>query len=62
MTMDQPSSSGFGDFGGTYSSDPFTSTSPPTRSDPDVDWSVFENAGMNHPKFNKSSFFFLSIF
>jgi len=41
MTMDQPS--GFGDFG-TYSSDPFTSTSPPINSDPDVDWSVFENA------------------
>ncbi|CAF1244625.1 unnamed protein product [Adineta steineri] len=46
MTMDQPSS-GFGDFGGAYSSDMFTSnqsTSPPIGSDPDVDWSVFENA------------------
>jgi hypothetical protein len=36
---------GFGDFG-AYSSDPFTSTSSPIGSDPDVDWSVFENAGM----------------
>jgi hypothetical protein len=42
MTMDQPTS-GFGDFG-AYSSGPFTSTSPPIGSDPDVDWSVFENA------------------
>jgi hypothetical protein len=42
MTMDQPSA-GFGDFG-AYSSDPFTSTSSPIGSDPDVDWSVFENA------------------
>jgi hypothetical protein len=42
MTMDQPAS-GFGDYV-PYSSDPFTSTSPPIGSDPDVDWSVFENA------------------
>jgi len=40
--MDQPSS-GFGDFG-AYSSDQFKSTSPPIGNDPDVDWSVFENA------------------
>ncbi|CAF2987261.1 unnamed protein product [Rotaria sp. Silwood2] len=38
---------GFGDFGAYSSSDPFTSnqsTSSPINSDPDVDWSVFENA------------------
>jgi hypothetical protein len=43
--MDQPIS-GFGDYG-AYSSDPFgsnQSTSSPMTSDPDVDWSVFENA------------------
>ncbi|CAF1100403.1 unnamed protein product [Adineta ricciae] len=47
MTMDQPSASGFGDFGGAYASDPFASnqsSSPPIGNDPDVDWSVFENA------------------
>ncbi|CAF3535808.1 unnamed protein product [Rotaria sp. Silwood1] len=46
MTMDQPCS-GFGDFGNYSSSDPFTtnqSTSSPINTDPDVDWSVFENA------------------
>lgn len=45
MTMDQ-TCSGFGDYG-AYSSDLFTShqsTSSPITSDPDVDWSVFENA------------------
>ncbi len=59
MTMDQPASgkqqkthtnkfnqfSGFGDYV-SYSSDPFTTTSPSIGNDPDVDWSVFENAGM----------------
>jgi hypothetical protein len=39
---------GFGDFG-VYSSEPFTSTSP-LIGDPDVDWSVFENAGKCHPR------------
>lgn len=44
MTMDQPSAnSAFPDFS-VYSSDPFTSASPPINIDPDVDWSVFENA------------------
>jgi hypothetical protein len=57
MTMDQPASgkqqkthtnkfnqfSGFGDYV-SYSSDPFTTTSPSIGNDPDVDWSVFENA------------------
>lgn len=42
MTMDQPMS-GFGDFG-VYSSDVFASTSSPINNDPDIDWSVFENA------------------
>ena len=34
---------------GVYLSDPFIlnqSTSSPLSTDPDVDWSVFENAGM----------------
>ena len=52
--IDEDCFAGFGDFG-VYSSDPFTSnqsTSPPLG-DPDVDWSVFENAGQwpegSHP-------------
>ncbi len=54
---------GFGDFG-AYSSDPFTSTSSPIGSDPDVDWSVFENAGMTiiHSKSFLSFFLLRTIF
>lgn len=57
---------GFGDFGSYSSSDPFTSnqsTSSPISTDSDVDWSVFENAGMSTiKKFIRFCIIFLVFF